>query len=153
MFSTKSTHRTIPPSDEANSDGVSTSRDRGEHLTILRNINEGGIDGGVSSAIIASGSGMTKGHIPKVAKGNLAPVIDKVLDDPLSIIPAERRSRVDVLGHSLSRGHVLDDGRARRRRVDGDGRLDHVTRRERDAGEIAGGIGVPFVPRCSVNKV
>ena len=145
-------YRPVARLDVLDGEGISASKDGGEHFVILLNVYEGGVGGSVASAMAAGGSSAAEGHGLKVGERSKATILLKVFDNPLCILLAKSITRGDILCNALARGQVLNNCFSGSCEMSGDGGLDNVTSGDSDVREIAGGIGVPLVPSCSINK-
>lgn len=61
-------------------------------------------------APVTSGLGIREGYLTKIGKRNETSILREIFDDPLSILLAERGSRVETLGHPLAIRQILDRG-------------------------------------------
>jgi hypothetical protein len=131
--------------DITDSDGRARGRDTRECLAVLLDVDD----------VRAAGAGRARGSLrgragegdgAKVGEGHERGALLEVLDDPLSVLLAERRRGRDLLRDGLALRVVGDHGRAGRGARRGDGERDGVAGAEADTGEVVGVVGVPLVP-------
>ena len=120
----------------ADGDRRARSRDRGQDLVVLLNVDDVGTRWRDSGAGRVRRGGISEGDRAEVGKGNEGVTLLEVLDDPLSVLLAKSGRRGDLLADALAVGVVRDDGGARGRAGGGDGESDGITSLEGNAGEI-----------------
>ena len=135
--------------DVLDGDVVAADSGLGEGLAVLLDIGDRGTSGG-ERARVGGGRGLGEGDGAKVRERHGLAIVLKVLDDPLSILLAQRHSRRDVLRDRLVGGEVDDGGRARGLVGGLDGEHDLVVRAERDAGEVESELREPLIPSCKL---
>jgi hypothetical protein len=96
----------------ADSDGRPTGRGRGEDLAVLLNVDDGRTARANRTAGVLRGRRASEGDSAEVSEGDEAATGAEVLNDPFSVLFAQRGGGGDRLSDSRPLRVVLDYGRA-----------------------------------------